>query len=625
MKRVLFWTLTCVLGVQAGLVEETKSRPVLAGAVVLAPFETVSAKVTNLGATINNPLVPMLVCTALQQQLTQTYGAFRSDAPMGWLSYVQTPAFDIAATNDDRVAVADLAEIVFVYPSVDKAAGMLLNNPGSTKTPDGAIRLLPSETRPKELYARFTADGRHCAFASSAALAAQALADFAKVDRSDAPGGTRPLATVSVTTRGLTVIASHYRGLDVAVNTEETEEKDASAAAVERKIQEMLTARNKRQMAQLGQLAGIEMTLDLDAQGLSVVGKAQAKPGRTTATAGFRLPAGAFDRLPSSAMLFGAGSVYDMSGYASAADFTADRTFFTTLVECLPELAAQDKSKSVSQTCVVELKNMLVEALSAFPVPAATDWEATAVVCDAARHPALVSVGERAASVQWNAVGDKMMARLAAWLEKVYPKTKFLTVAGAGDYRIDCHAVIDHAGAQAGIKPTDAAAKDLADGKKNLADILGGATLQIRTTGEGTAYQTTLAYSGFKPAAGGMTPEARLAAALPEVAKERPSAAFYATPYAFVRDVVLPIVVKLTEKETSEQCAAMMKAMTPAAANSAWAGATWNDADGSIRFVSRITSNELKNFGAAFNAFTAASMSAALSGDDAEEDAEDDE
>lgn len=621
MKRVLFWTLVCVLGAQAGLVEETKSRPVLAGAVVLAPFETVSAKVTNLGATINNPLVPMLVCTALQQQLTQTYGAFRSDAPMGWLSYVQTPAFDIAATNDDRVAVADLAEMVFVYPSVDKAAGMLLNNPGSTKTPDGAIRLLPSETRPKELYARFTADGRHCAFASSAALAAQALADFAKIDRSDAPGGTRPLATVSVTTRGLTVIASHDRGLDVAV---QTEKKEASAAAVERKVQEMLTARNKRQMAQLGQLAGIEMTLDLDAQGLSVVGKAQAKPGRATATAGFRLPAGAFDRLPSSAMLFGAGSVYDMSGYTSAADFTADRTFLMAFVECLPELAAQDKSKSVSQTFAVELKNVLTEALAAFPVPAATDWEATAVVCDTARHPALVSVGERAAATQWNAVGDKMMARLATCLEKAFPKTKFLTVAGAGDYRIDCHAVIDHAGAQAGIKPTDAAAKDLADGKKNLADILGGAMLQVRTTGEGTAYQTTLAYSGFKPAAGGTTPEARLAAALPEVAKERPSAAFYATPYAFVREVVLPIVVKLTEKETSEQCAAMMKAMTPAAANSAWAGATWNDADGSIRFVSRITSNELKNFGAAFNAFTAASMSAALN-DDAEEDAEDDE
>lgn len=621
MKRVLFWTLVCVLGAQAGLVEETKSRPVLAGAVVLAPFETVSAKVTNLGATINNPLVPMLVCTALQQQLTQTYGAFRSDAPMGWLSYVQTPAFDIAATNDDRVAVADLAEMVFVYPSVDKAAGMLLNNPGSTKTPDGAIRLLPSETRPKELYARFTADGRHCAFASSAALAAQALADFAKIDRSDAPGGTRPLATVSVTTRGLTVIASHDRGLDVAV---QTEKKEASAAAVERKVQEMLTARNKRQMAQLGQLAGIEMTLDLDAQGLSVVGKAQAKPGRATATAGFRLPAGAFDRLPSSAMLFGAGSVYDMSGYTSAADFTADRTFLMAFVECLPELAAQDKSKSVSQTFAVELKNVLTEALAAFPVPAATDWEATAVVCDTARHPALVSVGERAAATQWNAVGDKMMARLVTCLEKAFPKTKFLTVAGAGDYRIDCHAVIDHAGAQAGIKPTDAAAKDLADGKKNLADILGGAMLQVRTTGEGTAYQTTLAYSGFKPAAGGTTPEARLAAALPEVAKERPSAAFYATPYAFVRDVVLPIVVKLTEKETSEQCAAMMKAMTPAAANSAWAGATWNDADGSIRFVSRITSNELKNFGAAFNAFTAASMSAALN-DDAEEDAEDDE
>ena len=50
------------------------------------------------------------------------------------------------------------------------------------------------------------------------------------------------------------------------------------------------------------------------------------------------------------------------------------------------------------------------------------------------------------------------------------------------------------------------------------------------------------------------------------------------------------------------------KAMTPAEKNSALAYACWTDPNGSARAILRITANELKNFGSAFNAFTAASL-----------------
>ena len=48
--------------------------------------------------------------------------------------------------------------------------------------------------------------------------------------------------------------------------------------------------------------------------------------------------------------------------------------------------------------------------------------------------------------------------------------------------------------------------------------------------------------------------------------------------------------------------------MTPAEKNSALAYAAWIDQNGAARGLLRITANELKNFGSAFNAFTAASL-----------------
>ena len=89
-----------------------------------------------------------------------------------------------------------------------------------------------------------------------------------------------------------------------------------------------------------------------------------------------------------------------------------------------------------------------------------------------------------------------------------------------------------------------------------------------------------------------------------------------------MREAVLPLMARVASEKDAKQYGAMIAAMPAAAPNSAVAGAFWAEKDGSCRGLLRITANELKNFGAAFNAFTTASLSSALDTDDDDEDDE---
>ena len=75
-----------------------------------------------------------------------------------------------------------------------------------------------------------------------------------------------------------------------------------------------------------------------------------------------------------------------------------------------------------------------------------------------------------------------------------------------------------------------------------------------------------------------------------------------------MRDAVLPIMARMSSKDEARQYKAVRAAMPPPESDSAIACASWTDANGALRTLLRITSGELKNFGAAFNAFTAASL-----------------
>ena len=84
MKKtiVTFLTAAASLALVAGIVEDTKSKPVLVASAQIAPFGDVTKKVTALGTMISNPIVPTLLLTGGQQQLVEKYGRFRADGPI---------------------------------------------------------------------------------------------------------------------------------------------------------------------------------------------------------------------------------------------------------------------------------------------------------------------------------------------------------------------------------------------------------------------------------------------------------------------------------------------------------------------------------------------------------------
>ena len=163
----------------------------LAGIIEFAPYADVSAKVTEFGMLIGNPIVPALMLASLQQSAVSTYGGFRTDAPLYLASYQVAPG---------------RSEEVMVYPSVDRIARMALNNPGSERQGKDVLHLMPTDRRPHERYVVFSGDGQFAAFASSVEQARQAMADCRPQSR-----GTWPLARVTLQRAGIQTVCEAGR------------------------------------------------------------------------------------------------------------------------------------------------------------------------------------------------------------------------------------------------------------------------------------------------------------------------------------------------------------------------------------------------------------------------------
>ena len=163
----------------------------LAGVIEFAPYVDVSAKVTEFGMLIGNPIVPALMLASLQQSAVSTYGSFRTDAPLYLASYQVAPG---------------RSEEVMVYPSVDRIARMALNNPGSERQGKDVLHLMPTDRRPHERYVVFSGDGQFAAFASSVEQARQAIADCRPQSK-----GTWPLARVTLQEAGIETVCASGR------------------------------------------------------------------------------------------------------------------------------------------------------------------------------------------------------------------------------------------------------------------------------------------------------------------------------------------------------------------------------------------------------------------------------
>ena len=119
MKRCIWMCAGLALAAaQAGLVEETHSKPVLAVSVEVAPFADVRQKLTSFGTLVNNPIVPMALVPAIQSAIEENMGNLRPDAAIKVCAYVYQPAWQIAVTSEVAYAAEDLikTEVVYVDP-----------------------------------------------------------------------------------------------------------------------------------------------------------------------------------------------------------------------------------------------------------------------------------------------------------------------------------------------------------------------------------------------------------------------------------------------------------------------------------------------------------------------------
>ena len=259
-----------------------------------------------------------------------------------------------------------------------------------------------------------------------------------------------------------------------------------------------------------------------------------------------------------------------------------------------------------------DVGSAFAQMFKTFPYPDATDWTGLWLAFDEKCHPYFEGVRQAVKTAETHACSVKLNESLVAAVEKQWPG-KGLVAKTPGAFSLDIDALVDFYGAEAGVKPEDKEAKELENAKKRIASLLGSGKLSCTMARNGNLRTTRLAADGVKPAAVAKpTGEARVAAALPEASAGRPAAVFYLSPYALVRDAVLPIMAKTADKKDAQQYNAMIQAMPPAEANSALAGACWVESSGAFRSLLRVTAGEMKNLGAAFNAFTAASMASAV-------------
>ena len=570
MKKVMKKSVVLFCLVAGGLfaAEKDAAKPELVATVELAPFGDISKKFVNLGTMLNNPLLPTLLIGAGQERLAQMYGRFRCDAPIYGFVYARA---------------ADDATTVVVYPSADGPAKMLLDHPGATKDDDGMLHLPADERNPDARAVKFTEDRRFCAIAPSAALARRALGDFAA--RAVRPAAARPLARVDVTAAGL------------------------------------------RTRAELASFAGATATLDLTDKGLTVEGGLVARPGAPTLVGvGQTLPAGALDRLPSDAPLFAAMTARLACGMLPEAVFRAEveaaaAEIQTNLVACVRKDGKAKPYAAFVQDVSDALATLLREGA---PYPAPADWSGSALVFDAQLRPALVSDGAAAKAGETIAATKTFGDRVIQALARQWPERKALVKTDTG-FVVDWAEVIDIGAAVSGLADDKVTEKALATAKKTVATVLGDTKTALAYGVDGTRLTSRAAapaFIAFTLPKGKPTGEARVAAALPETAAARPGAVFYCSLYGLVREAVLPIMARVASEKDAKQYGTMIAAMPAAGPNSAVAGAGWVEKDGSCRGLLRITANELKNFGAAFNAFTAASLSSALDADDDDEDDE---
>ena len=130
--------------------------------VELRSFDAIQSRQTQIGKTLGNAMLPMILVSFFQQRMVGMFGKMRAADPIRWAGY-----------PDGKGS----ADVVMVYPTIDKVAKMALNHPGSEKISADTVVLPADEGRPMVTYAVFSKDFEWCAFAATQELARRALSE----------------------------------------------------------------------------------------------------------------------------------------------------------------------------------------------------------------------------------------------------------------------------------------------------------------------------------------------------------------------------------------------------------------------------------------------------------------
>ena len=524
---------------QAGIVEETHSKPVLAASVELAPFAEIRQRLQSLGTLVNNPIVPMALVPAIQSAIQEEMGSFRPDSAITVRTYVYQPAWQIAATSTVEYAAEDLMKTEVAYADPAKA------------------------TRPL-VRAELTATGLNV------------LEDFLSQAAAEEK-------------RARKAMGDEISGFDLFCRFLD-ESNDPSGDI-------NLRAYSRARIA-----------FDLDGNGLSLDFALEPGPGvKRFPAAGFRLPEGALDGVPDNALCVLAinDMLWGMCGDEKMwkASLESSVRFWDGLVNHLVKKPDGQKYAPFLK----DISSAIATCLRESPFPDPADWSVSALALGPRREPYVVLDGVSSSARQGDAVDARLLDSIAAAVEKQWPG-RGLVRASSGRMIVDYAAVLDVAAAEAKVKGAE---RELAQAKKRLGAILGATRGEIAVLPQaGKAHSAYIGPVGFRrPVSQKPHGEARLAAALPETVADRPSCFGMISCYAIMREFVLPAAVGFAPKRNQALYRTVVQSMPHAGVDSALACAYWARPDGAHRFLLRVTAEELKNYGAMYNVFSAMQLS----------------
>ena len=555
------------------------SRPQaeLLGSVELSSISDFQQKVLDLGTTINNPALALMAVQPAQNALTEACGKFRPNDPILFLCYADTAV--LRKMLKDGEDVDDSLYPVLLYPCAEGPEKFLAAHPEAKKKDDGMIDL------GKGNVLLFSSDGRTCAFASNESLAKRALAEapFSK---------PAALFRLNVTEAGTGVLADlHQKLLDVQAKElqmpQQAGKETAALVGLLNALKNFQMSIGRQQNAEFRLFASLTVDVDFDKAGFVVKGGAKAKAGISVSpAAGFRLPAGALDFAPAGSPLIFASSTCEF--FQNEGQFRSMMDGLASVLDTIPACVQGDAK------CEAPVKGLCTagrDLLKTAPAPAPTDWFMGALAFGPQQEPYLVGHTVSAQASQDYAVSSRFCAAVVSSIEPTWPG---ILRAKDASLTVNWFRLVDTITEAVASTPKDREEAEVV--KKGIVAVVGGPESVFGTEQTSPTTLRTYAWAkGFTPPAAAPSGEKNFAAALPEAAADRPSAAFYLSLYSLVRDNILPIVVKVAPKQKDkDEMQALLSVFPPTGANSAIAGANWIDRDGE-RFALRVTKEEIKN------------------------------